>query len=187
MVGIYNMVWAGTAAVAYFTGGAMLEKLGPSSLFYVPLAILLIQLGLTLWLESQARRPAAASLRATGPAPAPEPHPHPAARTKVFLRLAWLANPFAYIAINTLIAVMPGVARRLELSTMVAGFCCSLWCFARLGAFFVLWRWNGWHYRFRWLLVAYLALVGTFAAILMAPNLAVLVAGATRLRRRHRA
>ena len=29
MVGIYNMVWAGTAAVAYFTGGAMLEKLGP--------------------------------------------------------------------------------------------------------------------------------------------------------------
>ena len=29
MVGIYNMTWAGTAAVAYFTGGAMLEKLGP--------------------------------------------------------------------------------------------------------------------------------------------------------------
>ena len=80
----------------------------------------------------------------------------------MFLRLAWLANPFAYIAINTLIAVMPGVARRLELSTMAAGFCCSLWCFARLGAFFVLWRWNGWHYRFRWLLAAYLALVGSF-------------------------
>ena len=58
---------------------------------------------------------------------------------------------------------------------MIAGFCCSLWCFARLGAFFVLWRWNGWHYRFRWLLIAYLALVGAFAAILMAPNLAVLV------------
>ena len=29
MVGIYNMIWAGTAAIAYFTGGAMLEKLGP--------------------------------------------------------------------------------------------------------------------------------------------------------------
>ncbi len=178
MVGIYNMMWAGTAAVAYFSGGAMLEKFGPNSLFYVPLAIQIIQLGLTLWLESQARQPLAGQasrLPAAPLVPEPDPHPHPAARTKVFLRLAWLANPFAYIAINTLIAVIPGVAQRLELSTMLAGFCCSLWCFARLGAFFVLWRWNGWHYRFRWLLVAYLALVGTFAAILMAPNLAVLI------------
>jgi len=174
MVGIYNVMWAGTGAVAYFTGGAMLEKLGPKSLFYVPAAIQLGQLGLTLWLESTARRSAAAAVPSSL-APTPEPHPHPAARTRVFLRLAWLANPFAYIAINTLIAVIPGVAQRLELSTMLAGFCCSLWCFARLGAFFVLWHWDGWHYRFRWLLVAYLALVGTFATIVMAPNLAVLV------------
>jgi len=174
MVGIYNMTWAGTGAVAYFCGGAMLEKLGPQSMFYIPVAIQIIQLGLTFWLEAQARQTAPA--RATKQAPAtPDPHPHSPALTKVFLRLAWLANPFAYIAINTLIAVVPGVAKRLELSTMVAGFCCSIWCFSRLGAFFVLWRWNGWHYRFRWLLVSYLALVGTFAAIAMAPNLAVLV------------
>ena len=58
---------------------------------------------------------------------------------------------------------------------MLAGFCCSLWCFARVAAFFVLWRWDKWHYRFRWLLTSYLALVGTFAAIVMAPNVAVLV------------
>lgn len=178
MVGIYNITWAATAAVAYFVGGALLEKLGPKSLFYIPVAIQIIQLGLTLWLESQARRQIVGQgsrLPATPVAPDPDPHPHPAALTKVFLRLAWLANPFAYIAINTLIAVIPGVAKRLELSTMTAGFCCSLWCFSRLGAFFVLWRWNGWQYRFRWLLVSYLVMVGTFAGILMAPNLAVLV------------
>ena len=144
MVGVYNVIWASTAAAAYFTGGAMLEKLGPKSLFYIPAAIQLTQLGLTLWLESQAQARAArpdwcppssgAGSRTAGPANS---------RPKMFLRLAWLANPFAYIAINTFIAVMPGVARRLELSTMMAGFCCSLWCFARLGAFFVLWRWNG--------------------------------------------
>ena len=93
----------------------------------------------------------------------------------MFLRLAWLANPFAYVAINTLVAVMPGIAQRLALSTMAAGFCCSVWCFGRLGAFFALWRWNGWHYRFRWLLTAYVVMVVTFASILMAPNLAVLV------------
>jgi MFS family permease len=174
VVGVYNIVWAATAALAYFTGGAIVEKLGWRSLFYIPVAILLCQLGLTLWLESQAR-PAARVIEATSPVPLPDPQRRPAARTKLFLRLAWLANPFAYIAINTFIAVMPGVARRLELSTMMAGFCCSFWCFARLGAFFVLWRWDGWHYRFRWLLIAYLALVGAFAAILMAPSLAVII------------
>jgi MFS family permease len=174
MVGIYNMTWAGAGAVSYFIGGAMLEKLGPRSLFYVPVGIQIIQLSLTLWLESQARKAAPASVTESAPS-VPDPHPHPAAMTKVFLRLAWLANPFAYIAINTLIAVIPGVAKRMELSTMLAGFCCSIWCFSRLGAFFVLWRWNGWHYRFRWLLVSYLVMVGTFAAILLVPNLAVLI------------
>ena len=177
MVGIYNMVWAGTAAVSYFIGGAMLEKLGPRSLFYVPVAIQVVQLALTLWLESQAgRQNAGQASRLPSQPLAPEAHLRPAkANAQVFLRLAWLANPFAYIAINTLIAVIPGVAGRLHLSTMSAGFCCSLWCFSRVGAFFVLWHWNGWHYRFRWLLAAYVTLVATFAAIVTAPSLAVLV------------
>ena len=174
MVGIYNVMWASITALAYFIGGAILEKFGPKSMFYVPVAIQLVQLGLTLWLEAQSRR-AAPVPASSSTAPLPEAHPHPAGRTKVFLRLAWLANPFAYIAIQTLIAVMPGVARRLELSTMAAGFYCSLWCFSRLGAFFALWRWNGWHYRFRWLLLSYLALIGTFAMILMTPNLTALI------------
>jgi predicted MFS family arabinose efflux permease len=175
MVGIYNMVWSGTAAVAYFTGGAMFEKLGHRSIFYVPLAIVVCQFCLTLWMQAQAK----AGAPAPGPSqrPVPEPALRPATpRAAVFLRLAWLANPFAYVAINTLIAVVPGVTRRLGLSPMAAGFCCSLWCFSRVGAFFVLWRWAGWHYRFRWLLIAYIALVGTFAAMVLAPNLPILVA-----------
>ena len=76
------------------------------------------------------------------------------AKAKIFLRLAWVANPLAYMTVNTMIAVMPGVAKKLELSTMLAGFCGSVWCFARLGAFFGLWFWRGWHYRFGWLLAA---------------------------------
>jgi predicted MFS family arabinose efflux permease len=174
MVGIYNMVWSGTAAVAYFTGGAMFEKLGPRSVFYVPLAIVVSQFCLTLWIQGQAKTKRLAPLPSRQPSFEPTLQP-PNPRAKGFLRMAWLANPFAYVAINTLIAVIPGVAKRLQLSPMAAGFCCSLWCFARLGAFFVLWRWAGWHYRFRWLLVAYLGLVGTFAAIVMAPNLPILV------------
>jgi hypothetical protein len=89
--------------------------------------------------------------------------------------MAWFTNPFAYIAINTLIAVMPSLATRLGLSTTLAGFFGSVWCFARLGAFAALWVWPGWHYRFRWLLSAYLALIISFAVMLTVPSLAVLV------------
>jgi MFS family permease len=194
MVGIYNVVWAGTSALAYFGGGAMLEKLGSNSLFYIPIAMQLCQLGLTIWLEwlihrsdkarsietptqqskghaesglPQQNAPAATSI--------PEAHPCSPATARTFKRMAWLANPFAYIAINTLIAVMPGVSGRLGLTTTLAGFCGSIWYFVRLGAFAGLWYWNGWHYRFRWLLSAYLALVGSFALILLVPNLIVLV------------
>jgi len=185
MVGIYNAVWAGTGALAYFTGGAMLEKLGLKSLFYVPMAVQLSQLGLTIWLEKRARMVAAGQASrlpgethaAAGETPAllSQLNTRPIARARTFLRMAWLANPFAYVAINTLIAVIPDVARNLGLSTMLAGFCCSVWCFARLGAFLGLWYWSGWHYRFRWLLVAYLSVVGTFAVIVLAPTVAALI------------
>ena len=197
MVGLYNIVWAATAAVANFSGGAMLEFLGLRSLFYVPIGIQLCQLGLTLWLESQARAHAKVPVQGQSPLPghpvsvgaegadlAPvagaseevaKPSGVSAAQSGRFLRMAWLANPFAYIAINTLIAVIPGVAKKLELSTMLAGFCCSIWCFARLGAFWGLWLWTGWHYRFRWLLFSYLALVATFAVILVVPYLPALI------------
>jgi predicted MFS family arabinose efflux permease len=192
MVGVYNVVWAFTAALGNFTGGAMLERLGLKSLFYVPAAIVIGQLGVTFWLESRAGRKDHATV---AQAPKPEQrcearqtrgttefgqdpvrlNVRPIAKARMFLRLAWLANPFAYVALNTLIAVMPGVARRLELSTMLAGFCCSVWCFSRLGAFVAFWLWDGWHYRFRGLLAAFVGLVATFAAILSVPNLAGVV------------
>lgn len=174
MVGVYNVVWAATGAVAYFVGGAGLEILGIKSLFYVPAAIAACQLALTLWLEKRAKR-SADNDSTPKPLPELEEHPHPAVEVSRFLQMSWLANPCAYVAINTLVAVMPGIAGRLGLSTMLAGFSGSVWCFARLGAFWLFWMWPGWHYRFRWLLSAYLGLVASFALILVVPNLAVLV------------
>ena len=71
----------------------------------------------------------------------------------------------------------PGIAAKFQLSTSLAGFVCSLWCFARVAAFVALWRWPAWHYKFRWLAGAFALLIGSFAAILLAPNLwAVLAA-----------
>ena len=195
MIGIYNIVWAGTGAAAYFIGGAMLDTLGLKSLFYIPTVFFVAQLGLTFWLHARATAfqkdpPPTAPMEGSTATSATELFPswegsgvgsasqfnrRSMTRAKAYLCMAWLTNPFAYIAINTLVAVMPGVAQRLGLSTTLAGFCCSIWCFGRLGAFFGLWFWSGWHYRFRWLLASYLALVATFALILVVPNPAVLV------------
>jgi predicted MFS family arabinose efflux permease len=181
MLGIYNVVWAGAAGVAYFTGGAVLATLGLKSMFYVPMSLILVQLALTFWLQTRFSRQWPGVKLPLSPTPETqnssrsEREKTQDSRPKTFLRLAWLANPFAYVALNTIIAVMPGLARRLELSTMLAGFCGSVWCFARLAAFAGLWLWTGWHYRFRWLLAAYLTLIGAFSAILMAPNLLVLI------------
>ena len=80
----------------YFTAGAMLEKLGLRSMFLVPSTMRLAQLALAVRLE----RLAAAS----GPPCAPENdartgrlemNPRPIGQTRAFLKMAWLANPFA--------------------------------------------------------------------------------------------
>lgn len=176
MVGIYNVVWAAAAAVAYSVGGWLWEQLGRTGLFAVPLALYAVQWALTLVLE----RAAAKIPPATRPAE-PAHQPEAAARRQAvpperFLQLAWLANPFAYVAINTVGAIIPQLAERFSLSPTQAGVFCSLWFYVRGAAFVLLWQWTGWHYRFRWLGGAFGALVISFAALLLAPHLGVVIA-----------
>ena len=152
-----------------------MEKFGFHVIFLIPLAILCLLFALTFWLARHASEMAAAVNGQPAQTPPPDPHRPSPEKTKVFLRMAWLSNPCAYIAINTLIAVIPGLAARFELSPMFAGFACSLWCFARFGAFLALWLWPGWHYRFRWLATAFAMLAIAFVVILTVPSLAVLL------------
>jgi MFS family permease len=174
MVGIYNVVWAGVNAFAYFTGGAMLDHFGPRSIFWVPIGLHVISMLLLLRTETEVRnlggRSVPVLLR-----PAPDPPPSACARSPVssrtFLRMAWIANPFAYIAINAAVPVIPRLAERLNLSPTQAGFLCSIWFFARAATFVWLWLWPGWHYRFRFLAGAYGGMVISFAVILLVPNL----------------
>src|SRR5208283_3573495 len=174
-VGTYNVVWAATNALALFGGGTLVEQFGFKTIFYLPGVALICLLGLVFWLQKHTEAAHAAG-HEPPPAPAPDPHRPSPAKTKAFLRMAWLANPFAYIAINTFIPMLPTLAAHFHLTPMFAGFACSLWCFVRLGTFTVLWFWTGWHYRFRWLFSAFVLLVVSFAAILIVPNLAAMLA-----------
>jgi predicted MFS family arabinose efflux permease len=177
MVGIYNLVWAATAGVAYFCGGALLERLGMQSLFWLPLGVHLLQWGLLEWLRAKAARVGVATPPHEEVRPAPEApaHAHPAIPAASFLKLAWIANPFAYVAINTVVAVIPGIAAKMDFHIAQAGVFCSLWFFSRLAAFLVLWLWSGWHYRFGWLAAAYVALIASFLAILLVSNLWIII------------
>ena len=229
MVGIYNVVWASGAALAYFTGGTLLEWLGPRSLYWLPASVHVVQLVLVWWLhgvakaKSESPHPLQEPLRPSrlcgerkeevnrrdaknaeskvegfnarirsgnslplgggeGVESAGEVKKDSSAYTQalpadagLFLKLAWVANPFAYIAMNTIIPLIPDLAAKLGLSTAAAGCVASVWMFARLGAFAVLWWWPGWHYRFGWLAGAYVLMGASFAALLLVPSLAVII------------
>jgi MFS family permease len=47
----------------------------------------------------------------------------------------------------------------------------SLWLYARATSFAVFWQWAGWHYRFRWLVLAFAALPSSFVGMLFATEL----------------
>jgi predicted MFS family arabinose efflux permease len=175
-VGTYNVIWASTNALSLFAGGALVEKFGFKTVFYLPMTLLLTQLALTFWLEKHAQNIAEASKDEPAHAPPPDPNRPSRAKAKVFLHMAWLSNPFAYIAINTFVPLLPGLAARFHLTPMLMGFACSLWTFVRLGTFITLWFWTGWHYRFRWLVSSFAVLIIVFLLILTAPNLVVLLA-----------
>jgi predicted MFS family arabinose efflux permease len=180
MVGVYNLTWSGSAALAYFTGGPLYDWLGGHLIFTVPAALFLSQGAALWWMSRQGAsrppRPDVAEIVVATAATPVELRTHPE-RAATFLRLAWLANPLSYVAIYTLLAVMPGLASALGLSPTQVGLFCSIWFFARLVSFGVLWQWTGWHYRFRFLVTGYVLLMASFLAILLTPNLPVLVIG----------
>ncbi len=170
MVGFYNITWALGGAVAYFSAGLLLERLGMKSLFWLPLGIVALQLPLTPLAVHLSKKEARRA-----PEYPPIPPASPPATSPGFLRMAWLANPLSYVAINTVIPLVPSISAALHMSTGAAGITCSAWMFARLGAFVILWQWTWWHYRFRFLAGSFVLMVAGFAGIVFAPSTAMLI------------
>lgn len=175
IVGIYSVVWASCSALSYFFGGAVFERLGSGSIFWLPPGIHLLQMVVLWGFARRHDKPPAAVPQPSAEPETPATLLRPCPRS--FQRMAWLANPFACVAAFTLLAMIPELARRMGLSTTMAGLFCSIWFFARLAAFVVMWQWPGWHYRFRWLLGGYLLLIVGFATVLTADGLLQLAAG----------
>ena len=170
IVGVYSVVWATCSALSYFFGGGLFEWLGSGSIFWLPPELHLLQIAI-LWGLARGHRETPTALPMD---PLPEMQRLPVmhgASPRTFQLMAWLANAFACVAAFTLLAMIPELARRMGLSTTMAGLFCSIWFFARLAAFILMWQWPGWHYRFRWLFGGYMLLVIGFATVLTVDSL----------------
>ncbi len=182
-VGLYNVVWAATAAAGVFAGGTLYKVLGASSLYWLPAGVHALQ---WLALPGLQRRHDAWVMAGNDPLATPmaaEAHggvsPAPAMPVETgpayFKRLAWIGNPFNYMAINTVLAIVPSLSVRLGYDVDRMGWLMSVWFVVRALSFFVLWHWRGWHYRFGWFASGLLLLLCGFVGVVLAPSLWVLI------------
>ena len=176
-IGLYNVIWAATAGLAYFIGGTLFQHLGKTSLYWLPLIIHALQWMSLGWLERRHAQSVSATHLSAPTSPQGHPIPQREIRiTRVFQKLAWMGNPFAYMAMNTVIAVVPSIAERAGLGIEEGGRLMSAWFIARTLTFAVLWAWHGWHYRVGWFLGSFLLLIMGFITVMTTHHLWLLVA-----------
>jgi MFS family permease len=176
VVGIYNVIWAGGSALSYFTGGLFFDQSALGTVFWLPAAFNVAQLLLLFPLHKLAT--VAGTDHPVVQTDDPQPsasNPRDTVQARAFLRLALIANPFSYVAIYGFVPVVPQLAAHFKLTPTYAGFVCSVWMWVRMGAFVWFSLWPGWHYRFRWLLAGFLALIASFIIILIGPSLWLLI------------
>lgn len=172
---MYNIAWGSAGFLATFTHG-WLESLSFRLIFIVPAAACtLAAITLHVW--------AIPAHMIGGHNPADDvagekelDDPAVRCRAKLLLKMAWITNPLAYVAIYVLIPVMTELAKQAGVTDLgLAGVVGSVWFVVRFGTFAVAGRWTGWHYKVGWQIGPLLALAGSFAGMLVFHNLAALI------------
>lgn len=171
-VGLYNVIWASTSAAGVFFGGTLYTRLGEASLYWMPAVVHAVQFVATYALQ---RRHDAWVSSVPVESHASEPETAASVQPAYFARLGWIGNPFNYMAVNTVLAMAPALSARLGYDVGQIGRIMSAWQVVRAASFAVLWFWHGWHYRFGWFVGSLALLLGGFVAVVMAPNLWVLL------------
>jgi MFS family permease len=156
--GVYNILWSATNFLAFFTVGKIFEQ-QKSLTFYIAAGLSL--LGLVI-LACFTRRPNETDHHVQEPAEY-ENNPALLRRSTRLLHMAWVGNALAYVAIQTLVPVIPTLAHNLHLSTPAIGASVSsVWAFTRTLFFILVLWWTSWHYSIRYLLGFQVLLAVTF-------------------------
>jgi len=175
-IAVFNITWGSAGFVATFTHG-MLENISYSLLFIVPaIAAALAAITLVLWAI-----PASMIGTHNVPDTAAGEHelddPKVRARAHTLLKMAWLTNPLAYVAIYALIPVMTQLTKFAGIGDLSdQGMVGSVWFASRFIGFGLAGAFTFWHYKISWQIGPLIALAASFAAMLLFHNLAALIA-----------
>lgn len=144
---LYNLVWASAGFLAFLTVGALADTHW-SLIFIVPAAASLIATT-TLFAFAVPEHMLADHHVADDPVSAHElDSPAIARRANTLLIMAWIGNALAYVAINTLIPVIPTLTTNAGVTDItLAAAISAIWPLARFAGFALSWAWRGWHYR----------------------------------------
>lgn len=175
LLGTYNVIWAVASAFAYFTGGVIIQHGGWNCLFLISAGLQCLEFLVASWIQKNAPHQPVRSISVDSITPITHESLRSPIPPQTFLKMGWLANPFAYLAIATVVSVIPTLAAKFQLNTAQSGFVCSIWLFVRAGAFALLWLWPKWHYRFRYLAGCFVALTVSFVVMLLTPSLWLLI------------
>lgn len=160
-VGVYNLVWSGTGALAIAANGALIAY-APLGVFLVPVVVHAASAAMMLLV----REPDAGT--AAGDA-----HGHLAAEPELLsvrrlaLALSRVSLPATYVVIYSLMAMMPSLPVIRDLSPVGATVVSSTWMAVRWVTFLALGATSWWHTRPRLLLASAVAMVAAFLAIVL--------------------
>jgi hypothetical protein len=173
-IGVYNLVWAGTGALAVAVQGKLIA-IDPRTVFLVPLLIHVSIVGVILAF----RRYGAADGAPADPQEVhshPEPEPALLRQRTLALWLSRIALPSTYVVIYSLSALMPLLPVMGRLDTTTQTMVGAVWMVSRFAMFFLLGATVFWHTRPRLLLIAAVAMGAAFVGVTSLETVAAVVA-----------
>ncbi len=179
-VSLFNLTWSLGTAFAFLLATPLMSRFGLNVVFTLPAIFYLINIALSEMGRRKSLSAAEPNQQLSSiPLEAAVPEKEAAELTpkerSAFRWMGWLANPFAYVAIQVIVTFNPHLQEKLGLSFGAASVWCSLWFYVRTLTFEILRRWTWWHYRWKFLCLAFVSAILSFGAIVLAPNLVVLL------------
>jgi MFS family permease len=165
-IGVYNLVWAGTGAVAVAVQGTII-KLDPRGVFFIPLVIHVVCVSIFVLVRGYGEPSQAAE--SAGDHAHLNPEPELVRQRTVALWLSRIALPSTYVVIYSLSALMPLLPLMRRLDTTLQTLVGSAWMVSRWVMFWVLGASTFWHARPRLLLIAAVAMGLSFVGVAINP------------------
>jgi hypothetical protein len=172
-LGLYNLVWAGTGALAVAVNGTIIHWWAPGVFMTAAIMHAVGAAMLALVFSPGASREEASQGEAgigVAAAAHPEPEPELQAQRRLAMWLSRIALPATYMVIYAIAAMMPLLPSMQELSTSTKTVVGSMWLVTRWITFWLLGATVFWHTRPRLLLWAACAMFVAFLGVSIRPS-----------------